>query len=132
MAGVLKRGQRVLLVQRGAQEKVFPNLWEFPSGKKELGEDCFQALKREFFEEVNLCIKPIAVLSVFDYVVNKGDERRETTQINFLVKLQVGKKGTPSLSTEHQDYKWVTQKDLTGLHISKATKKVLSLAFSNK
>ncbi len=52
-AGVLLRGDRVLVAQRseGAHQGL---LWEFPGGKLEIGESPETALARELFEELGV------------------------------------------------------------------------------
>ena len=51
VAGLIVRGGRVLICQRGAAS-TFPLKWEFPGGKVEVGEDPSEALRRELREEL--------------------------------------------------------------------------------
>lgn len=127
VAGVLLNRGKVLLLQRGANEKVYPNLWELPSGKKEFGEEVVEALKREFREEAGLSVEPVRVISFFDYTVRKGGENRETTQINFLVRLRRSNEEV-RLSREHQASAWVGLKEMKRFKISPATKEVIRAA----
>lgn len=54
--GVLMRADGdVLLAQRPAG-KHYAGYWEFPGGKVEPGEEIFEALKREFLEELGVAI----------------------------------------------------------------------------
>ncbi|MBU1038815.1 NUDIX domain-containing protein [Patescibacteria group bacterium] len=132
VAGLLLKKNKVLLVQRSFKEKIFPNLWEIPSGKKELGETTIQAMQREFKEETSLSISCLNPFSIFDYKINKNNEIRETTQINFLVKLINDKKIKIKLSKEHTDYKWVGSGDINKLYISKETKQILKKILRSK
>lgn len=54
VAAVIKRGAKVLAVQRGYGE--FKGMWEFPGGKIETGENAIQALRREIREELDMDI----------------------------------------------------------------------------
>ncbi|MDP3992974.1 MAG: NUDIX domain-containing protein [bacterium] len=127
VAGIIVADYKLLLLQRGADERVFPGLWELPSGKKEIGETTKEALKREILEETGLTVEPGSVVDVFDYKVEKPDEIRETVQINFMTKL-VGKKH-PSISKEHQNYAWVDKTDLVKFDLSNETRQVIERAF---
>ncbi|MBI3304121.1 MAG: NUDIX domain-containing protein, partial [Deltaproteobacteria bacterium] len=52
-AGVLTRGQRLLICQRRAQDP-HPLKWEFPGGKAHDGEDAATCLRRELREELGI------------------------------------------------------------------------------
>ena len=67
--GILRDSQgRVLIAQRGGTQHL-AGLWEFPGGKVEPGETVLEALKRELFEELGVCIKEaMPLLRIpFDY-----------------------------------------------------------------
>ena len=53
VAGVVRRGERLLLCQR-PEGKRFGMLWEFPGGKIEAGESPEAALERELREELHV------------------------------------------------------------------------------
>jgi 8-oxo-dGTP diphosphatase len=53
VAGVIVRGQHVLICQRRADDH-HPGRWEFPGGKVEPGERPAQALRRELQEELGI------------------------------------------------------------------------------
>ncbi len=52
-AGVLQRGERVLLAQR-PPDGLLGGLWEFPGGKQDDGEDLSACLQRELREELGI------------------------------------------------------------------------------
>lgn len=66
VTGVLLREGRVY-VQKRREDDVWPGLWEFPGGVIESGESEEQALAREFFEEVELRIRPIEKITKIRY-----------------------------------------------------------------
>jgi len=129
VAGVIinKEG-KVLILQRNKDEEVFPNIWELPSGKREFLEDSQSCLMREIKEETGLSnIKIIMPFYVFEYQIEKPKEIRDTTQINFLVKLL--KKQKVKLSTEHQNFAWISKNEIKNYQLSENTKKVILEAF---
>lgn len=126
-AVVLDNDRRVLILQRNADEDVFPNLWELPSGKRETFESSNDSLLREVKEETNLAVKVLMPISVFDYKIEKPDEVRDSTQINFLVKAEVPE--NLKLSDEHQNFAWVTESEMKNYKVSEETKKVIEKGF---
>lgn len=66
-------------------------------------------------------------IDVFEFKVEKEDEIRDATQISFLCK-PVGKPNV-KLSSEHQNFAWVSEKELDDYNLSKETKGVISKAF---
>jgi 8-oxo-dGTP diphosphatase len=118
--GIIIDNSKVLIIQRAANEETYPNLWEVPSGKKEPMEKIEDTVLREVFEETGLIVTVIKVANVFNFRVEKTDETRDVTQINFLVKLV--KKPEVKLSTEHQNYSWITKDELEKYNLSEETK----------
>jgi 8-oxo-dGTP diphosphatase len=47
----------ILLGKRNSKNTKYPNLWEFPGGKREKGETIHECLRREWMEELNLHIE---------------------------------------------------------------------------
>lgn len=58
--GMLIRAGRVLLAHRSPSKARYPNVWDFPGGHLEAGEDTRQALERELREELGVEIAPPA------------------------------------------------------------------------
>ena len=63
-AGVLCRGNEVLLCKRPMNESPEAGKWEFPGGKTEKGETPQQALKRELKEELDINVEVKQLLDV--------------------------------------------------------------------
>ncbi len=124
---VVNKNKKILILQRNKKEDIFPNMWELPSGKKELLEETENCLLREIKEETGLDVEIIIPFSVFDYQIEKSGEIRDTTQINFLVK--VINKGVVKLSPEHQNFAWISKDEIEQYQLSEATKRVISKAF---
>jgi 8-oxo-dGTP diphosphatase len=124
VAAVIPYKNKVLLLQRSANEKIFPNLWELPSGKRENFESSIKAIKREVKEETGLNIEIIRPINIFEYKIQKTKIIKDTTQINFLVKIKG--KNKVKISKEHQDFAWVYKKDLFKYKITKETKNTIT------
>lgn len=65
-SGLLLRGGRIYIQKRRPGD-VWPGLWEFPGGVLEAGETPDQALVREFAEETDLAVRPLAPATVVRY-----------------------------------------------------------------
>ena len=129
VGGVRIKENKVLIVQRSSDEEAYPDLWEVPSGKKEPLEKVTDAIIREVKEETGLTIEIVKVNDVFNFSVDKPDEIRDVTQINFLLKLV--DKSEVKLSSEHQNFVWITKDEINNYNLSKETKTSINIAFDN-
>ena len=91
----------LLLVKREEEDVHCPGAWELPGGRLELGEDPFEALKRETKEETNIDIEVKNPLKVHHFT---RDDGQDITMISFLCR---PKSNSVVLSKEHTDYKWI-------------------------
>lgn len=64
---IINADQKVLIAQR-LSHQIKAGFWEFPGGKVEEGENAFQALQREFFEEIGIAVLQAESWLKFDYV----------------------------------------------------------------
>ena len=127
LAAVIMKNKKVLILQRNKDEEIFPNMWELPSGKKELLESSKKCLIREVKEETGLDIQIIIPTFIFDYQIEKPNEIRDSTQINFLVKSINNNK--VKLSLEHQKFAWISKNEIEKYELSQATKESIKKAF---
>jgi len=127
LGAVVFYNNKTLILQRGQDEKVFPNMWELPSGKKEPLETLESALLRETLEETGLNTQIVDILSAFNYQIEKEKEIRDSVQINFLVK-PVGNTKI-ILSSEHQNYAWIDKDEINEYNISKNTRQAIQKTF---
>ena len=127
LGGVVMKEGKVLILQRHKNEDIYPNMWELPSGKREPFELSENSLIREVREETGLDVKIVIPFSVFDYQIEKPDEIRDSTQINFLVTLVNNQ--VVVLSEEHQEFAWITREEIDKYDITEATKNVIQEAF---
>jgi 8-oxo-dGTP diphosphatase len=66
VCALIEHRNKVLVTQRSLQMSQ-PGLWEFPGGKREVGESAEEALIREIAEELHMRIKPIRFLGSFTH-----------------------------------------------------------------
>ena len=114
--GVIRNeSDEVLVVQRGVKSD-HPKKWEFPGGKVESGETDEDCLIREINEEINLDIIICSKLPevFFDYGFK---------QINLVPFVCDTLDETPML-TEHDAYRWVTDKEIMDVDFCEADMKV--------
>ena len=129
VAGVVLHEGKVLIIQRAEGDEAFPGLWEIPSGKRELLEKTIEGVKREVKEETGMEVEVGDPIGVFDFKVEKEDEIRDATQISFLAKPAGGVE--VKLSSEHQNFAWITESEIDKYKISDETKEILKKAFKS-
>jgi len=109
-------GQRVFIAKRNANAHQ-GGLWEFPGGKKEVGESSVVALCRELEEEI--AIKVVASQSLIKLSHDYGDK---------LVELYVYKvtefTGEPR-GAEGQETRWVPLSDLKNFEFPAANEEII-------
>src|SRR3989344_898901 len=126
VAGASVDDDKILIIQRSAEESFYPNRWELPSGRREPLEPTEKAALREIKEETGLDVEIVNILNVFDYQIERGDEIRDATQISFLAKL-TGKQNV-KLSMDHQNFAWIGFDEINDYNITKETKEVVKKA----
>lgn len=63
---IINSERKILLAQRSPTMK-HPLQWEFPGGKIKKEEDCFEAIRREILEELNVEVVPRLFLKVINW-----------------------------------------------------------------
>ena len=100
----------VLLVKRSSADNFLPNIWEFPGGGVESGEELCSALRRELKEEVDIDISEERVnLIGVSEEISRGDSIKHDIQFNYEIILS--SKPQITLSPEHSEYGWATTCD---------------------
>jgi len=97
---IIRKNNKILLLQRSHESGHDPGLWELPGGKIDYGENLVDALKREVKEEVGVDIKVGRPFKTWHFI--KG--RFWVTGITFLCDYL---SGDVQLSSEHVSYVWV-------------------------
>ena len=129
-SAVLDSKGNVLLVQRAAGDRHNANLWEFPGGKLDEGQDVTQALEREVLEETGLLVMPVNRVAYFESRILTSYKYQGMPYIVLvgISKILGGKKVV--LSEEHQNFAWVTPKEALTYDLTSETRKAI-LALEN-
>ena len=98
---IVNDNKKLLLIKRQDNEIHCPGAWEVPGGRLELGENPFDALRRETKEETNLEIEILNPLRVNFF---ERDDGQTITMISFLCRPV---SNSILLSEEHSDYQWI-------------------------
>ena len=96
---------RCLLLRRSPGSKGNPGKWEFPGGKVEAGENFDVALLREVAEETGLTIS-------LKRVVGATGHDLPDRKLAYLILEGRLEAGQVRLSSEHDDYAWITPEKL--------------------
>jgi 8-oxo-dGTP diphosphatase len=108
VAAIIENEKGEILCALRSPDMSIPNMWEFPGGKVEKGEDIFTALKREIDEELQCQVETEA--SIF----NDNTHEYETFIINLLsIKCRIIE-GTPT-ANEHSKLIWLKRENLSSL-----------------
>ncbi|WHY55743.1 (deoxy)nucleoside triphosphate pyrophosphohydrolase [Peribacillus simplex] len=108
VAAIIENEKDEILCALRSPVMSIPNMWEFPGGKVEKGEDIFTALKREIDEELQCKVE--TETSIF----NDNTHEYETFIINLLsIKCRIIE-GTPT-ANEHSKLIWLKRENLSSL-----------------
>ena len=105
VVGALVDEDTVLIGKRLSTDSVCPDLWELPGGKIEEGETPYDAIIREWKEELDI-----------DINVYYSIPEREEDGIEFYPYIIKYKSGKPKLNA-HQSLKWITLNDINKYHL---------------
>ena len=103
--GVVRKEDKILILRRHPKSRNNPHKWELPGGK----------VDREFKEETNLDVK---IESLFEVVQDEFISRRTNQPIStvqLMMNLEIID-GEVQISSEHDDYKWVSKEELKELY----------------
>lgn len=124
---LIKNKNKYLVLKRSVKD-LFPGTWELPGGKLDSFELLEESLKREVFEETGLLIdvkKPALQISsrIATEIIYEG------TTFIIVINEALIRSGKIRLSKEHDDYKWVTKKEILKLNLTPLIKLPLNEIF---
>lgn len=116
--GVVKNARHQVLLSRRRQKQHLAGCWEFPGGKVEMGESGYDALRREFKEEVNLEIQAAekCIAIPFDY-----PEQQVLLDVYLITDYSGQAEGM-----EQQEIDWVDLKAIENRQLPAANKPILT------
>lgn len=106
-----QKDNKFLVIHRSFQDNFMPGFWDTPGGSLDFGEDLIKALIRESKEEVGLDIK-VGQLIYCHNSVYKNTHHWFTLIYQCEI---VGDEKITLDPNEHQEYRWVTLKELQQL-----------------
>ena len=125
---VIRRGDRVLIVQRGKPPS--KGRWSIPGGAVEVGETLHQAGEREVAEECGIEVKATDLAGIFETIVpGDGDKvRYHYVIIDYYADYVAGELKPAS---DICDARWVTREDLAQFDITEKARDLLSQALES-
>lgn len=105
ITALIKFNDEFLIVKREPSSTIHPNLWMFPGGKAEPGEDILAALKREIKEETNLDINNLKKISEYEY---KRPNNSITLGQCFSA---ISNSKEVKINQELEDFKWIKKEE---------------------
>ncbi len=117
VAAIIKKDNKILCTQRADDGRFLSLKWEFPGGKIEANETHQEALKREIQEELKLDI------DVLDFVITV-----DHTYPHFRLMMHAylcEMKNDHFTLEEHNNFKWLLEKDLNELDWAEADKPIV-------
>ena len=118
---VLDKRGKVLIDQR-CENFTMGGFWEFPGGKKELGEDIKTCITRELMEELSIEVEVGEELIIFEHSYSN-------MKLSFEVYICSIKSGRPE-SLRSQQLKWVAIEDLKFYQFPEANIRIVNALFS--
>lgn len=101
---------KVLLTQRAATKKFYPNVWEMPGGHVDFGEDMAEGLKREIKEELEVAISIGDPFYEFTYQNDiKGSH---SIEVVYFAKLADPEASVNIQPEDHSRYGWFSADEL--------------------
>jgi 8-oxo-dGTP diphosphatase len=119
VCGILIWNDKILIGKRKLDNKNHPGKWEFPGGKVEVGESHWNAIKREFKEELDIEVHPFHQLRMV------SDDIIELTP--FTLNLISGK----AKLIEHDEVKFVDKDEFFKMDLTELNKKVGRILFDS-
>lgn len=115
--GILTNEKGEILIAQRPAHKYGPGLWEFPGGKVEVNESVYDALKREFQEEVG-----VQVISAQPWFQIKHDyPDRKVLLDNWIIDEFAG----VPYGAEGQEIRWITKDALTQFTFPEGNREII-------
>lgn len=106
---LIRHNDKFLLLREGAADGTQIGKYQIPGGQVEPGEEYMHALTREVKEETGLDIRPVKPIMVDGWLPTINGIKYQIIAIFYLCEADSAK---VVLSHEHDDYVWITPKEL--------------------
>jgi 8-oxo-dGTP diphosphatase len=108
----------ILTLRRSKADRIRPGQWDLPGGGVDYGEDPTDAVVREAAEEAGLILKAPKV-----FITKTSNNNKYVVRLLYYADTA---EDQVTLSSEHEDYKWVTEAEFRDLDIPEYYKNCLS------
>lgn len=122
VAAVTIKDGKVLLVIRGKAPSL--GKWGIPGGVVEVGETLHEAVRREVWEETNVNVEPVKLLTIFDSI-NRDDDGRVHYHYILFEYLCKYISGDVQAKSDAPDARWVSFNELDSLDIMPNTRRFI-------
>ena len=107
VAAIIENEENEILCALRSPEMSIPNMWEFPGGKVEKGEDLYSAIEREIAEELNCKV-------IANDIFNENTHEYDTFIIT-LISIKCTLVERTPISKEHSKLIWLKRENLSSL-----------------
>lgn len=114
---------KILLVQRAQNDRWKPLHWELPGGKKDQGENEYEAVRRETLQETSLKIEPKYQIYQDQTVFTEGP--RQGQRFCMVAFKAIVPTQEVALSEEHSAYMWVTLREALTQNLTPESKRII-------
>ena len=107
VAAIIENEEQEILCALRSPQMSLPNMWEFPGGKVEQGEDLYTAIEREIAEELHCKV-------VANELFHENTHEYDTFIITLICIKCTIVEGTP-IAKEHSKLIWLKRENLSSL-----------------
>lgn len=101
------KDNKVLILKRTPQRRLYPNKWECGGGKVRPGESFVDACQRQMHEEAGLKIEYIGFITIYEIPL---EDNYKIPGVKFAFKITGYDNGKePKISDEHTEYKFISE-----------------------
>lgn len=130
VVGIVREGDKLLLVQRSRGRAEDLPSWELPTGKIDFGEQPEEALSQLFFEHLGVQLTDVKLLDAITFTELSSASQLENLYIVFEV--QLAGEIDIQASERYVSYKFADKEEILQLKVDEATLSVLSIEEGRK
>lgn len=123
VVGMVKTGDKTLVLKRSRGRTEAPVFWELPTGKIEFGEQPEEAIARTLHEYVGITAASIRLKDVITFVAPEGASRLD----NLYIIYEITTTDKPNPKIRYTAYKYVSDFTTAGLHLNGASSAVIEI-----
>ena len=115
VVGMLVDEDKFLIGKRNPDNKNHPNMWELPGGKVEDGESPFEAINREWMEELNIRVK------IYHQIPQR--EMYDTMVYPYILRYESGK----AKKNDHSEIKFIDFSEIKDYLFTPISKEIIHI-----